>query len=216
MSNDYIPKKEDLYQDWLENFASVVSTHVQELGLTTQQVTDIGNDSTLITTSLRDIASLRDTLGGKIETKDNDIKATKARIRKIVTQIQGNPNVTVILKRQLRLNTHETPRTNTPPVTPLGLQAEPFINGTNLLTWKAGDNKPNTRYVIEYRVGNTGAYSYLANTTATKYSHTGQTLGVLVWYRVRAERRKLASDWTEGESVYGGKEESETTVRVAA
>lgn len=216
MSNDYLPKKEQDLKEWLANFSSIVSTHVQELGLTTQQVTQIGENYSSVAAGLAAVTSAKNTAKSKVVAKEGVVKDAIASTREIVHQIQGNANVSPELKQLLKINTHETPRTNTPPVTPTDLQAKPFINGTNRLKWKAGDNKPNTRYVIEYRVGNTGAYSYLANTAATKYNHTGQTLGVLVWYRVRAERRNLVSDWTEGESVYGGKEESETTLRTAA
>lgn len=216
MPKDYLPDREKDLLVWFETFASVASTHVQELGLTPAQVTQIGLNHSTVAADIASVDAMKKALKGKVGQKKQTIRAAETSTREIVNQIQANLNVSVNLKDQLGINPHDTPHTNTPPAPPTDLKVFPDINGTNTLKWQRGDNKTGTRFVIEAMLGGSNTYTYIASTSKTRFEHTGQALGVLVWYRVRAERSDMASDWCTPEAAYGGKSGSGKNLSVAA
>lgn len=75
-------------------------------------------------------------------------------------------------------------------------------NTVNVLTWEPNGNEYRTVYVIESRKSVSEPWELVDFTTKTKFEHYGQTPGATVWYRVRAQRTELKSQWTMPSSVY--------------
>jgi hypothetical protein len=98
----------------------------------------------------------------------------------------------------------DTIRTVVIPMTPSGLEAAGFSNGTNQLTWKGNNISGSVTYGIEVKIGDTAPYVLLATTTKQSYKHVGVTPGQFYQYRVRAQAsRNQISDWSNEAVVYG-------------
>lgn len=203
MPDGYLPKNEAKLEGWLENFSNVVSTHVQELGLTSAQVIEIGENYTLVSSSLADVETSKQATRGKVTAKDNNIKRVVARTRSIVRQIQGKADVPEELKRQLGITVRDTPATKTPPDIPTGVKVTTNSNGKNTVTWERGGNMPTTTFLIEATVDDTTPFVVVGTVTSTKFVHSNQTPGARIYYRVRAARHGVLSGASASVVAYG-------------
>jgi hypothetical protein len=193
MSNDYLPGSEAKLVGWLANFATVASTHVQELGLSTEELTRITNNHTNATTLLNEAKTAVNAAKGAVERKTLGLKAIEKDTRAFVKSFQSRKTVSTDLKKELGISPQDAPHTKTPPAIPTGVEVAPDADGINVVTWKRGTNVSVTNFIIEAQYPGETQFSVVGNVTATRFVHTGQTPGVTVYYRVRASRHGMMS-----------------------
>ncbi len=215
--SDYLPSRDTDYVVWLETFARVAAANAEILGFSPDQIALLAANHATVATNIAAVNQTRKQLRGLVSQKNEEIAATQEVTRAFVALVQSNRAVSTNLKGQLGVNPRTAPRSTAPPTPPQGLKATPSLDGTTLLQWKRGENASDrTRFIIEASVGDDAHYAYIGSTTRTKFKHTGQAFGVLVWYRVRAERSTKASAWSKPASAFGGREDASTPRSTAA
>jgi len=80
--------------------------------------------------------------------------------------------------------------------------AEGFSSGTTVLNWTRAGNPSGTDY-IEGQFGTSTTWTNVGHTSKTTFRHTGQTPGVRVVYRVRAQIGDAISEPSNEAIVYG-------------
>lgn len=206
MANDYLPDADAKLVDWLENFASVASTHVQELKLTQAQLTVITDNHTNAATAVSTAKSAKNVAKSKVEAKQTTLKSISESTRSIVNEIQGIPNLSSDLKVLLGIKPRNTPREKTPPTIPQGVDVAPDADGFNTVTWQRGSNIYPTSFIVEALLPNKQDYISVGVVTATKFVHADQTPGTRIYYRVRAARHGMTSQASKSVVVYGPQE----------
>lgn len=215
MADNFLPNRDADLIAWGENFNTVASSHLTELGLT---ATQLGAFAPLVST-LRTDRSAADTKRAQAAaatlTKNNSRAAMQQSARALNLKIQALPTVSAALKRELRL-TVKSPASRRPPVTPENLTVNGYQNGVNALRWNRSGNCPGTMFDIEARIGDATAFVPVITITAVRYDHAGQTPGVPVVYRVRARRAEGASPFSNTATVYEAAPQAGLTLLKAA
>ena len=203
MPQDYIPAPDLDYQAWLVNFVTVANANLAALGLVAGDMTPVTTAKTPFDTAIPDVVAKRQAFEQAVENKVTTRKASVSSVRTVVRKIQANPAVTNALKAQLGITVKDTVITPVVPVTPAELVVQGLDSGTNVLNWKRNGNKPSVQFMIEAKIGTAAAWALIDVTSATKFSHTGQTPGVKAIYRVRARRGTSVSEPSNEAVVYG-------------
>lgn len=206
MSDSYIPRSDNDFRAWLDNFVNVASTHSSTLGLTSAQITQLTNNNSNWINALQDLLSYKNLTKGATLTKINARKTAESYVRQLVRNIQVRPGVSDQLKKELGITVHDTEPTPIIPITPANLVAQGFETGVNQLKWSANGNKKGTQYVIEARYNDSSEWVLVDVILKTRYSHQNQTPGVRVFYRVRAKRTEFVSSPSNVAVVYGNGE----------
>lgn len=215
--SDYLPSRETDYVVWLDTFARVAAANADVLGFSPEQIALLAANHADVSSNIAAVDETRKLLRGLVSRKNETIAATQDVTRAFVALVQSNRAVSTNLKDELGVNPRTTPRSTAPPSPPHDLTATPSLGGTTLLRWKRGENASDrTRFIIEASVGDDAHYAYIGSTSRTKFKHTGQAFGVLVWYRVRAERSTKASGWSKPAAAFGGIEGSSRPQHAAA
>lgn len=90
------------------------------------------------------------------------------------------------------------------PLTPTGLAAVGFSNGTNALNWVSHNVPGTVTFAIEAIIGDTAPYVLVGTTQQQKWLHVGVIPGEFYQYRVRAQAaRGVVSAWSNTAVVYG-------------
>ena len=188
MSNDFLPKSKTGLQLWLNNFVTVAGSNLVPLTLTTTDMTTLTALQSAFNSSVNGVETAKANLKSAVAAETTATKNVTADVRSLVRRIQISQGATPALKEQLGINPRNTPKTRTPPVTPTGLMVDTGGSGTNTLIWNRTGNKPNTTFIIEARVGNTGPFFQVGSTSRIKFAHTGEKAGTQITYRVIASR----------------------------
>lgn len=116
--------------------------------------------------------------------------------------VYATPTVTEATLASIGLSPRSDSRLPLKPQTPQDLLAVPFADGTVKLTWKKGDNK----YGIFYQVQTAGAdesdWANLQATTRQSMTVSGVTPGEPRWFRVKAYKNGLESEFSYNAGVY--------------
>ncbi|MBM2815231.1 MAG: hypothetical protein HW421_1993 [Ignavibacteria bacterium] len=194
MPRDYIPAKDTVFQDWLGNFISIANANLATLGLITGDLTPLTTDKTTFDTNLTDAEAKKAASKAATQAKDTIRKSAEAKARALVKRIQAKADVPNALKAQLQITVPgATPPPPEIPVPPINLVANIAGTGAYLLTWDRAANSLNTLFVIEAKIGATADWLPVFTTTKTKYEHTGNPAGVVIMYRVKAQRGEIQS-----------------------
>lgn len=108
-------------------------------------------------------------------------------------RIKPDKNIPQSLKSIAGITAPDVVPTSSVPTVPLDCAVQPNANGINLVKWNRNGNRQGTQFIVEFRVGETGAWQIAGIVTAAKFAHTGRTPGERVYYRVRAQRAGLSS-----------------------
>ncbi len=200
---NYLPAKDADLQGWLTNFLAVVQQDAALLGLSAADVGNLQSRVTDFTTSLGSVNAGKTAFESAVAAKTSVRGLTETDVRDYVRRIQANPNVDNALKVSLGITVRSDTRSATAPATPTSLLAQPFASGVNLLEWNRNANKPGTQFVIECKPPLAEAWGFVAVTTKTRFSHTGQTPGAALLYRITAQRGDESSIPSEAVMVYG-------------
>ena len=201
MTTDFLPDSDAALLQWLTTFLSVANANLTTLGLVASDLTFLTADNANLTNQLTTVDTNKKALKSSVATKNTTHKRIANNVRILVRKIQGNSGVNAPLKDALGIN----PRNNKPspltPVAPANLTASGTDNGDNLLQWKRNGNHPTTVFLVEAQIGN-GPFVQVGAPTATKFTHTGQTPGTEITYRIRARRRTLISSPSNTATLY--------------
>ena len=183
----YIPTNDSDLSVWLGNFIEVANSNLTTVGLT---AIDIANLSAL--KSELDNAIVADNTAREAARAASAAKQTANRGATLAASyrakmIGANATISVALKEQLGLDV-PAPRSDTPPITPIGVTVAPKANGVNVVTFKKSGNKPNTIYTIQQKTSQLGAWRIVGTTTRQQFDHANQVPGKHVLYRVFAQR----------------------------
>ena len=202
LERDYIPAGDLEYQAWLVNLVTVANANLAALGLVAGDMTPVTTAKTPFDNAIPDVVTKKQALEQAVENKKTTRTNSVNSVRVVVRKIQANPAVSNALKAQLGITVRDTIPTPIVPTPPLALVARGLDSGTNVLNWARGENKRSVQFVIEANIGGAGTWVLVDVTSATKYSHLGQTPGVPVVYRVRARRGTTVSEPSNEASVY--------------
>lgn len=194
MPRDYIPAKDTVFQDWLGNFITIANANLASLGLITGDITPLSTDKTTFDTTLTDSEAKKAASKATTQAKDTVRKSAEAKARALVKRIQAKADVHDSLKAQLQITVPgSTPPPPEIPLPPVNLVANIIGAGVYQLNWERAGNSPNTLFVIEQKIGTSPAWLPIFTTTKTKYEHTGNPAGVMIMYRVKAQRGEIQS-----------------------
>ena len=204
MPLDYLPTNDRELLAWLKNFNKVAATNKVVLGLTDSEIAELTAAETSFDTKIAANDAMQQAAKATTDEKNTARKAVAKLARIKGQRIQTSDGVSDSLREQLGLTVSDGTRSAGSAETPLELLATPHADGTNTLKWKSGGNKPGIQYLIEARVGDDKVWALIDATTRTSYSHTGQTPGQKVRYRMRAKRGDKQSGYSNEAGVYGG------------
>lgn len=188
MQYSYLPAKEAELVIWLANFVNTANANLVVLGLVAADIDPVKALQPTLTANLNDVEAKKAALASSVETKDATKDSIIQKVRLLVNKIQANPAVTVALKAQLGISTHEGGTYPQHPVPPTDLVAVLQSDGSVNLTWNRNGNAPKTQFVIEYSVGATTNWILLDVITKTNYNHKGFPAGVPIKYSVKARK----------------------------
>jgi hypothetical protein len=204
MPLDYLPQNDRELLAWLKNFNRVAANNKAALGFTEDDLTELMTAEQAFDAKLSANDTAQQAALAATQEKNTAHKAAEKLARRKGQGIQAREGVSAGLKDQLGLTVRDGVRSVSTAETPIELVAMPHADGTNTLKWKAGGNKSGTQYLIEAKVGESGAWALVDAVTRISYTHTNQTPGQKVRYRVRAKRGDKTSGYSNVAGVYGG------------
>lgn len=151
---------------------------------------------------------------GKSATKRLVRTTSEEQFRAAAKVINANPAISSALKSELGLNVSPSPVGPVAPVEDLSVKG--FSNGDNKLVWKRAGNKGGTVFQVQAKIGGTGPWTIVGTTTRIRFTHSGQTPGVAMLYRIVSERGGTLSSPSNEASVYAGEETQVFTLKQAA
>lgn len=188
MSGEILPTKESEVPAWLTNFTTVASANSTMLALPPNTVSDINNLNSLLLTQLNNAKATRDAARAAVVAKKATLRSIKTKITAANKNIQGNANVTPVVKKALGLNAgYALPKPVMPEV-PQKLTVSLTDNGEGLLKWKSGGNKGGTVYEVFAKRGDDLDFAMIGSVGKTSFIDGGITPGVETFYQVRARR----------------------------
>lgn len=214
MTTDFLPGQDAALRKWLDDFTGSLMNYQSVLGITAAQMQTITLDKTTFQNALSDVSTTKTTLKSVVAAKETARQKAEADVRALVHNIQGNPNATPTIKAALGINTGNTPREHTEPVTPTVVTATAQSNGVNTLRWNRTGNKPTTIFIVEAQIGTSTAWVQVGSTLKTRIALEGNVPGQRVNYRVYASRNKRNSAPSAPITVYGTNR-PETVLRAA-
>lgn len=186
---------------WVDNSTTIIGASPTEYGMTAGVITDLGDQNTLLKTSMTNRVAADDAASAALKTEQTE-RGKLEKLASFISQtIKINPDVSDSNKILAGIEPNKSP-TRTPPVAPTELMVNGYENVTNVLKWNRAGNKPGTQFIIEYREGDETEFKMLDSVTETTYTHTGRTPGVKCAYRIRAKRGKESSAYSNIAVVY--------------
>ncbi|MBS1704991.1 MAG: hypothetical protein JST40_03895 [Armatimonadetes bacterium] len=201
---DFIPKSDGNFATWLNNFLSNCQDHAAELALSSQELDALESAAETYASDLNEHAAAQAAALGATATKNRSRDGAEAVVRQLTRQIQSNPNVGSKLKGSLGITIPGQADRVGDPESPTRLVATADSNGTHLLRWQRGQNPFTTVFLVESRQPNDPQWERVGISTATKFEHHGQPIGLPILYRVRAFRAGKLSPVSNEAGVYLG------------
>lgn len=198
----YYNKTKYQFAPWMQNFVTVATANAVALSLDPTEVAEITTANTNFSSSLDAQEAARAQSLGATAFCDAKWEAALAIVSKYNAQFQAIPNISPELLGDLGLTVPGGGGGTIPVYAPTELSALGTSNGINSLKWKRNGNASGTIYVIEAAYGDGGEWQMVANSTRTRFDHSGQTPGQFVRYRVSAQRGSLVSAPSNTASVY--------------
>lgn len=197
-----VPKRDLDIVALLKQFDGAMQAHSSTLGYSSTDEFRVSGAYAEADSSLTAVEGAKFALKGAVATKSADIKDGVAIMREYAQQIKNNVAATPEIQAAFGIS--PTPSASGPVTVPTTLSAEPVANGTCKVTWKRNGNVVGTSFVIETKTSMSGAWSFYATTTKTKFNDTNAAPGSPKWYRVRAERGDVVSGWSNEATIYSG------------
>ena len=200
--SSFYPVNDAEFSVWLGNFIAVATTNRVVLGLGDADLAALTAAKTALDAKITASQSANDAAKSATTAKKTTRKSTNALIGYRAKVINANAAIPADIKRQLGLTVRDSKPTSTPPNAPVNLMADGFSTGVNQLDWDTNGNLRGTQYLIEAAVGSATAFKFVGTTTKSRFEHKGQTPGVQVIYRVKAQRADKDSEYSNDALVY--------------
>lgn len=198
----YVPRGDVQFAGWAAYFAANVQLKASELGIPAARAQELVDLVTSFRATDREYEALKARAKG-MKLMKNQIRAKAEELaREIAQEIRANSAVPESELITLTLSKRNTRKSRVRISTPTDLVAKANALGYVDLKWDGGGNRPGAVYIIESRRGNSGRFSYVGTSTATRYRVKNQTPGEQRQYRVHAERRGERSGSTNVAMVY--------------
>lgn len=152
-------------------------------------------------TKLAALEDARIAFEAAVEAKEQSRAALLGTTSEATAIIYAFPGITPQLLSAAGLAVYATTNTPKVPSTPGTPTAQPFATGDVLLKWNRGDNAYGITFGIEAK-SETGDWSLVASTTATKIRLSGYTPGVGAWFRIVAFHRGVTATPTLPVAIY--------------
>lgn len=196
------PGDDEKFAATLQNILTVANANLDVLNLTANDLAPLQtSQETLRTKIAASIAQRAAAFASTIERRNARTSAA-TNLRLLQSKIKTNPALPPQLATQLGIKSNSGRTQSLTPQTPADLVVTPDVNGTNTLRWKAGGNKRGAIYVVEARVGSATEFTFVNNSTRLSFAHTGQSLGISVSYRVKAQRNDKVSAYSNEAVAY--------------
>lgn len=189
--------------DAITQFITVATANLGALtGLTAGQLTALSGFNDDLATSITDRIAAEEAAEAATQTQNNNMTIDNDAYDAAVLIVRAVPNLDSAIVAGLGLSIRDTVPTTIIPVQPTDLVVKGFDSNINRLTWKTGGNASRTNYIIDSRPGPTGTWTFVNVTQKLTYDHLGQTPGVRMEYRVRAQRTTHESAFSNTAVVY--------------
>lgn len=208
-NNDYIPGGDTQLDAWLDNFLKQCETYEAELGLDSGSIGTISTLKTAFETSLGNVVTAKEELKGLVSIKGEDRAEIVSLVRSFARQWKNDPTIPSNILNALGIVTSST----SGPVTMVtNLTANGCGDGDNMLTWNRNGNVSGTTFVIESRLNGTATWVFAGATTKASFTHTGQTPGQAIWYRVISTRGNFSAGPTQPVLLFGNPGDSSLSI----
>ncbi|MCE9558662.1 MAG: hypothetical protein K8R88_06895 [Armatimonadetes bacterium] len=119
-------------------------------------------------------------------TKNVTKKSLVTMVQLLNKKVQANPSVTDALKLDAGFSVPDTSPTAVIAVGVATLNVNGYETGENKLKWSRSGNAPSVKFAVFASHDSGANWSQIAAITKTRFTHTGQTPGDAVWYKVVA------------------------------
>ncbi len=202
MSNDFLPEKDKDVVAWAAKFVMIAAANITATQLTTVQITALSTKSTDAQTAINDSETKHKAAEAATLVKNDKLTLLKTDARELNRLLQGNLNVTAETKVKLGLKVRPAKPKPVDPVAPSRLQVIGNSGNQNVLAWDANGNHANILYELQASYGEGEPFFIVTSLTGTRYVHQGVKPGQEMIYRVRANRRKVYSGYSNLATIY--------------
>ena len=189
--------------DALGNFITVLNANLGTLTtLGAGDVTTLTGLKTTLDTDIANRIAAEEAAEAATATQNGSRDAGNSGLDSVSKKVIADPALTDALAIQLGMTVRDTVPSTITPVAPANLVVVGTDTGESKLDWDSGGNLPGVTYIIDARSLTTSPFVFVSTTTATKFTHTGQTPGVRMEYRVKAKRGNLESPYSNTAVVF--------------
>jgi hypothetical protein len=184
-----------------QQFQTGFNIYAVDLGLSVGDTDAVNAAVTSYVTNLTAVEVARDAYRSAVAEKDAAQAELIDVLREYAQAVKTNPLATPDMFASMGIVPASAP---VGPVTqPTSLSADPNSNGTCVLKWNRNGNNTRTTYVIETSTDG-GPWTWLTNTTRTRFTDPSAQPGVPRLYRVRAQRSGETSPPSSEAGIYTG------------
>jgi hypothetical protein len=187
---------------WLINFINIATGNKAALGLSDAELLDLTNMQAALETLVNENQAKHEAA----QAATVALKGKRLEVNQLVGYynkiFKANPAIAASLVESLGLNANDGSLTSTVPVEPTDLVVEGRSNGINYLKFNRNGNKSTVNFIVEAKVGDAAAYSFVTVTRKQRLEHKNQTPGVRVFYRVKAVHGDLESAYSNEAVIY--------------
>ena len=197
----YILSDDQLANEATE-LAAAITASPTTFGLTVPIATTISDAAEVFVTSLTDWHAAQNAVTNASFVKTSQRESLLSTLSTYLNLMYATPTVTGSAITSLGLAPRSETRTPVIPFQPQDLLATPFADGTVKITWSRGDNKYGVVYQIEAAGADATEWAMIQSTTKTKVTLSGMNPGTPMWFRVRATKGTLASEYSFPSGIY--------------
>lgn len=195
-----LPLQDSKFRTWSRTFAERAADYQDVLGLTDDQVQALTDVAAQFSSAYGEAEIYRNYARGKVAEKIIAREEAEALMRSIGKVILANDDIPIDVKSELGMKATVTPPSEVMP--PSRLSASAIGTTTHLLKWDRNGNSVHTTFLIEMRLEQSAEWRFIGTTTKTKFTHSNQTPGVPVCYRVSSQRADKVSMPSNQASIY--------------
>lgn len=154
-------------------------------GLTAPQATGLNDAVEDLQAKINGAEAARIAFGNATDEKTTSRSTLLSELGKLTGIVYAYPGITSAALTAAGLAVHSTTKSAKVPATPRMTNATPFATGVVELKWLRGRNQYGITFMIESK-SETGNWTTVGSTTATKIRLNGYTPGVPMWFRIVA------------------------------
>ncbi len=173
-----------------------------EYGFTAPQAASLESAAETFSSSLNDWNAAKGSYDEASEAKANQRQAAVEVFTQLLNLMYATPTVTPEAISSLSLTPRNGARSPIVPVTPTDFIATPFADGTVELKWNRNGNKYGVVFEVETAGADLSDWQIGLSTTRSKVRVSGFTPGVPAWFRVRATKNGVDSEFSFNSGIY--------------